>query len=604
MARKKPKWWEPRTRFSVEAFAHRLWEVLDTPVSLKLSCLAKAEQWVDVAGASIDPMSYRHQADFYVDHLATSAIRKWENMPTGIDKEQVAFEKFIEAEEICALTNERLCPSGEYKSASRLPAHVNAVMFTATRKIASILPNVVPDVEDLMLRFGPGAATGVRGDTSAYNKLHSVPECTDAMLPILGSLIFTLPTWFPDGFHDVDLVEGSELFFVPKNALTYRSCCFEPLLNGMMQRAYGKVIRQGLRRYGVNLNDQSVNQRLARSAATHGLATVDFSMASDTIASALVWDLLPFEWAEALDNVRSPSFKYGDAERTFEKFSSMGNAYTFELESLIFYALAVSCCEALGIRYNTGANLHVYGDDVIIPREAFDLYQEVCSHAGFSINPEKSYAKGPFYESCGTDYFLGHDVRPFFLKKGLTSLQGMYYAANQTLAAASKLEDLNRDPRSTSHDTRIQGLRDLHAWVVGCIPASHRLLVPLGWGDCGLVADCSIALPRTRLDKERKLNQWGVVRQFCRLAAVPVPTEILDGEAPSAYPTYLLDDAEASNDLPYPWEDEPDTTTDKGREYQPRGNTVFRKVWSPIPDEWPICPLWGDKAIRLVNVRS
>jgi hypothetical protein len=33
------------------------------------------------------------------------------------------------------------------------------------------------------------------------------------------------------------------------------------------------------------------------------------------------------------------------------------------------------------------------------------------------VNEEKSFSKGPFRESCGSDYFEGHNVRPYFVRK-------------------------------------------------------------------------------------------------------------------------------------------------------------------------------------------
>jgi hypothetical protein len=77
--------------------------------------------------------------------------------------------------------------------------------------------------------------------------------------------------------------ESSVYFTVPKNSTIDRSACKEPEVNMILQRALSKHIRESLKRVGIDLRDQGVNQRLARDALKLGLATVDLSAASDSI---------------------------------------------------------------------------------------------------------------------------------------------------------------------------------------------------------------------------------------------------------------------------------------------------------------------------------
>jgi len=95
----------------------------------------------------------------------------------------------------------------------------------------------------------------------------------------------------------------------------------------------------------------------------------------------------------------------------------MGNAYTFELESILFYSLSIGVCKTLGL---TTESVSVYGDDIIVPTTAFDLLSSTLEFCGFSVNSEKSYSVGPFRESCGADWFCGMDVRPFYLRKQIS----------------------------------------------------------------------------------------------------------------------------------------------------------------------------------------
>jgi hypothetical protein len=127
-----------------------------------------------------------------------------------------------------------------------------------------------------------------------------------------------------------------------------------------------------------------------------------------------VFDLLPPEWSELLGQLRTGTICYDGLSIKLEKFSSMGNGFTFELESLIFWALALGCCRTVGVDVE---HVGVYGDDIIVPTDAAGLLYEVLDHCGFWVNTQKSYIDGPFRESCGADWLNGKDVRPFYLRE-------------------------------------------------------------------------------------------------------------------------------------------------------------------------------------------
>jgi hypothetical protein len=367
---------------------------------------------------------------------------------------------------------------------------VDRIFENAKRKIAKIL-GAVPSLEQLNFSFGPGATFGVRGETSPYNKVIANLECTDAMVDKLDEFLEEFPGWITPGEHTVTVLPGSQLAFVPKDATTDRPICIEPLLNGLMQKGYGTWIRNLLKRMGLNLNDQTVNQNLARLAVKLGLATVDFASASDTIAYLLVLELLPIDWVVALDRCRSASF--WDQKQglwvDFHKFSSMGNAYTFELETLIFYALAKATCDELGIQTHIRENISVYGDDVIIPAAAFDLFQEVSEYCGFAINTKKSFKEGIFFESCGHDYFHGEFVRPFLWKHDFNKITSAFYAAN-TIKRIAKLHSNLR--RKDGVAAKFRGVYDR---AVAGIPRGFRRLGPEGFGDGHLISDFDQAAP-------------------------------------------------------------------------------------------------------------
>lgn len=490
-----------QVRIDVYDVVMRFSMALNTPRSLKLYLLLKNREYSQIASFGVNPIDYTDGllpflglpglAAFAADYQCANILAKYEGLDTGIDTELAAIRKFISCELTCKETNDRLRDDG-FSFAKR---DIASVISLTQRKIATILGDV-PEYSEVQYRFGPGANYGVRGETSSYNKLTSALECTYPMVDCLAEFLGEFPGWFPEGsIQDVSLVSGSRLTFVPKNAKTDRPICIEPLLNGLYQKGVGSYIRNRLKRFGYDLTDQSVNQLLAKRAIVDHLATVDFSSASDTISYNVVLGLLPIEWFQMLDTARSPSFEFQEKVYPFQKFSSMGNGYTFELESLIFATLAESCCEVLGLRYSLSGddrNLSVYGDDVIIPSAAFRLFSEVTSSLGFLINTEKTFTWGLFFESCGKDYFLGTDVRPFFIKTDPNKRGelGVMYVANSIKRWANKFSEIDPLGRSNCH------FAALFSRIVDLIPCHRRLYGPDGFGDGHFLADtCDLSFP-------------------------------------------------------------------------------------------------------------
>jgi hypothetical protein len=152
----------------------------------------------------------------------------------------------------------------------------------------------------------------------------------------------------------------------------------------------------------------------------------------------VVLNLLPIDWFNLLDVTRCPSFVYEGKTYPLEKISSMGNGYTFELESLIFYSLAHSVCRYLKLPTH---EVNSYGDDIIIPVAGYELLTKVLNCLGFTVNLEKSYHAGPFRESCGKDFFLGCQVRPLFLKRSPSASSLMYWCNH-----IRRMQDYINDP--------------------------------------------------------------------------------------------------------------------------------------------------------------
>lgn len=349
----------------------------------------------------------------------TALYSKRADLELGVDRRAAAIEKFLEAERRCKATNQclRSWSRGEFQ----FPPRVERVLLNAQRKIAKIL-GPVPDLTEIKFRFGPGATTvRTKSQANARYKLGDPFACSEAMLPLAGEFLAEFPGWvgLSESVDSVTVpieIHHGKAGFVPKTAKEERIIVVEPLLNTLFQLGVGDHIAARLRRFGVDIRDQSRNQVLAKFGSMTGLlATLDLSSASDTISRELVAHLLPLDWYSFLSFGRTPVIELDGTLIRQEKFSSMGNGYTFPLETLIFYALAVSCCES----YEEVSYTRAYGDDLIIPSWRFRLLSDVLVACGFVVNPKKSFYFGGFRESCGKDYLLGVDIRPFYLKDRL-----------------------------------------------------------------------------------------------------------------------------------------------------------------------------------------
>lgn len=359
------------------------------------------------ANYEIDASAYGSSDQFKRDYAYVSFLRKWKGFKDKrINPEWTAFTAWQKAESLCFKTNKRLFTESTTGIYSVAPAAIVA----AQRKIAQILGRLdVPRIMELC-RFGNGATSDLkRGATHAEKSRE--PSVTFDAIPwvcraltgddYLGSVVGPL--------SGLKIVEANRMVMVSKTVKTHRSIAAEPTLNSYVQQGVGRYVRKRLKQFGVDLGDQTINQDLASLAQSWSLSTIDLSSASDTLCTNLVKLLLPPEWFEMLDDLRSKRTTYKGKRFVVSKFSSMGNAFTFELESLIFYALLSSVC-------STGV-ISVYGDDLIVHNDDYDSALKVLDWAGFIINERKSFTAGSrFYESCGKHYFDGGEVTPVYQK--------------------------------------------------------------------------------------------------------------------------------------------------------------------------------------------
>lgn len=228
--------------------------------------------------------------------------------------------------------------------------------------------------------------------------------------------------------YEFRLVVGNGVFTVPKNNKIDRAACKEPDMNMYLQKGVGAFIRRRLKSVGIDLNDQTINQRLAQQGSIDGsLATIDLSSASDSISDRLVWSFLPPELYSYLDRIRSHYGTVDGETIRWELFSTMGNGFTFELESMIFWAIV----KATQIHFGNAGTIGIYGDDIICPSEIAPRVLEALAYYGFKPNLRKTFVSGLFRESCGAHFYRGVDVKPFYIKKPVDNLFSLMLILNR-----------------------------------------------------------------------------------------------------------------------------------------------------------------------------
>jgi hypothetical protein len=330
---------------------------------------------------------------------------------TDDKKCSLAAEKsFLEAEKLCRITNKRL--DWYYSQQGRLDPALRTVLSRMEREIASLLGDMETNLPDIrrMVRLTNGATEDrTRKRSHPFMKITGRLRAPRTAIPQLGTYLQEIGVELSS--CKFTAVEHNTVVMVPKSWKTHRTIAKEPTHSLPFQLALDSFLKRKLRRWGIDLSSQEKNQELARLGSLDGsLATIDLAMASDTLSfNAVAW-MLPTDWFGLFKSFRSSSYRASFGSGSYAKFSSMGNGYTFTLETLIFGA----ACRAVGSQ-----RYAVYGDDIVIESELVTKLYKLLSFLGFKTNKEKSFVRpdSRFRESCGCDYYRGSLVTPFYLRE-------------------------------------------------------------------------------------------------------------------------------------------------------------------------------------------
>jgi len=286
-------------------------------------------------------------------------------------------------------------------------------------------------------RHGPGSTV----DKLVGNDKYRQTEWTSRLERVFPMLDFLVPN--PSFYQELDgitvLEPGQErpvrVVLVPKTMKTPRVIAIEPTAMQYVQQGLSEALvralsRKTLRksketnplRHLIGFQSQSPNRKMARIGSTRegGLATLDLSEASDRVSNQLVRLMLKnyTHLAEGVDACRSRKADVpGHGIIRLAKFASMGSALTFPIEAMVFLALIFLGIEKERSRPVTRKDVNafvgsvrVFGDDIIVPERYVHSVIEQLETFGFRVNTSKSFYSGRFRESCGREFYDGHDV--------------------------------------------------------------------------------------------------------------------------------------------------------------------------------------------------
>lgn len=296
---------------------------------------------------------------------------------------------------------------------------------------------------------GPGAAQKADSRYMVTKLFESTLSCTNSdLLRYYRAALLQTGFWCDAEKQRTEefgecIVEGGKIFFAPKNAEISRTCCTEASLNMLVQKAVGAFLEVRLVKcFGINLSTQpDLNRELARLGSIDGsYGTTDLTSASDSIGLSMFEAVCPNGTLRAFIRMsRSEHVILPNGTKLKARMvSTMGNGFTFPLQTLIFACCVKAVYDLMGIPFDRQGtkNFGVFGDDIIVVAKAFEFTNRMLTKLGFSVNTGKSFNTGPFRESCGHDYYSGVNIRGVYVRS-LESPQQVYSCINRLLRWSS-----------------------------------------------------------------------------------------------------------------------------------------------------------------------
>jgi len=318
-----------------------------------------------------------------------------------------------------------------------------SVAFTNLDRISGLVSSALGPYRPSEWNFkhGPGA---ISERTGPVNKYHFVnwSERLESAYPLADCGFHNHLSWVDA--CDTVLEPGSSepfsrMISVRKTLTKPRLIAAEPSENQWCQQNLWHYFRERSEATWlssfISFGDQTLNQKLCIAGSRTGqLATVDLSAASDRLTCHAVQCLFQHNIG-LLQALRASRTRYlhqsihpGLPElMALRKFSTMGSACTFPVESLMFLGVALAAVlstRKLPVTPSNVASLSgevaVFGDDIVIPVDSRVLFCRMLEVLHFKINDSKTYWTGKFRESCGVDSYAGVPCTPAYWRSPTT----------------------------------------------------------------------------------------------------------------------------------------------------------------------------------------
>jgi hypothetical protein len=294
----------------------------------------------------------------------------------------------------------------------------------------------VDDIEKRGSTFkhGPGAVSDRVPSGSWKYHFHRYPRRLEHCFPSADTVIHNYGEYRSLEKLDEHDSVSSKLIMVPKTAKGPRLIASEPISHQWCQQSLRFLIEERVDstelRRSIQFRSQEANQVMALSASHDGeWATIDLSAASDRVRPSLVASYFR-KWPWLVEALFASRTRYISNDiypgfpmiHKLRKFSTMGSACTFPVQTLLFTGICVSAILVKENRYpsyhevmRTLYRVQVFGDDIIVPNSCSDEVIKLLTFFGFRINVDKSCFTGKFRESCGVDAYDGHNVTPTYV---------------------------------------------------------------------------------------------------------------------------------------------------------------------------------------------
>lgn len=306
------------------------------------------------------------------------------------------------------------------------PQLLDALASAVPRYFGDELSSVENHVyrRELLPRHGPGSTA----DRLLGNKKFDMATWSERLESNRFELQeYGVPGWDPHYLDRFEILRPEaeppvKVVSVPKSARKARIIAIEPTYRQWAQQGLLWAFASNLQGSTLNLSSQDPNRDLAMEGSSTGnWATLDLSEASDRVLLSVVeaaFKRFPHTLA-LLKASRGTTALLPDGRIIpLRKFASMGSAVCFPVESIVFASMAMLAIEDASNR-SSGSSLsikdlrrmvRVFGDDIIVPTRFADDVLRILVAFGNKPNPTKTFSRGLFRESCGGEYFAGHDV--------------------------------------------------------------------------------------------------------------------------------------------------------------------------------------------------